>query len=85
MPDMPSTKKNFLQSVAKIFTHHPESIGETYVEHFCFASFCGIKLTLAGIACVLHSIFPFVFINTASNTIENVKQEISDRKNHVNR
>lgn len=67
--------------IKKIFTQHPNSIGESYLEHFQFASICGIKLAFAGIACFIHSIFPFMFTNTASNTIQKIREEITSRKN----
>ena len=70
----PSTKDN-------LFTRHPHSVGETYLEHLEFASISGIKLTFAGIACIIHSIFPFFFENTASETMEKLTAEITARKN----
>lgn len=65
----------------KLFTQHPESIGETYFEHFKFAFKSGCLLTFAGIACIIHSIFPFLFITTASTTMANISKEITER-NH---
>lgn len=65
----------------ELFTHHPTSVNETYSEHLYFASISGIKLTCAGVACIIHSIFPFLFANTASKTMQNILQDISLRKN----
>lgn len=44
--------------IVKLFTEHPESVGESYIHHFLYACISGIKLIFAGIACVIHSIFP---------------------------
>jgi hypothetical protein len=51
------------------FTRHPAAVGETYGEHLAFASGVGGRLMLAGIACLLHGIFPFLFERTGSRTI----------------
>ena len=48
------------------FTAHPHSVGETYLEHALFACRYGARMTLGGIAAVLHGIFPFLFQTTAS-------------------
>ena len=51
------------------FTRHPAAVGETYGEHLAFATGVGGRLMLAGIACLLHGIFPFLFERTGSRTI----------------
>jgi hypothetical protein len=50
-----------------IFTEHPNSIGETYLQHFFFASKFGFGMVIGGTACLLHAIFPFVFKTTGSD------------------
>ena len=51
------------------FTRHPAAVGETYGEHLAFASGIGGRLVLAGLACLLHGIFPFLFERTGSRAI----------------
>jgi hypothetical protein len=51
------------------FTRHPAAVGETYGEHLTFATGVGGRLILAGIACLLHGFFPFLFERTGSRTI----------------
>lgn len=53
-----------------IFTDHPASVGETYVQHMGSASFFGSRMILAGFACMLHGLLPFLFTRTGRNTIE---------------
>ena len=48
------------------FTAHPASVGETYVQHLRFALRFGTRMTLGGVAAVVHAFFPFVFQTTAS-------------------
>ena len=52
--------------MANPFTAHPHSVGETYAEHGAFACRYGAKMTLGGLAAVLHGIFPFLFTTTGS-------------------
>jgi hypothetical protein len=65
----------------KMFTRHPESVGETYFEHMCWAIFYSMSLTLAGAACAIHSVFPFLFEKTASSITEWVLNTNERRKN----
>ena len=48
------------------FTAHPASVGETYFEHMRFARKFGGRMLLGGAAAVVHSLFPFLFVTTAS-------------------
>lgn len=52
-----------------IFTDHPREVGETYAEHFMVASSFGVPMIGAGIACLMHGVFPFLFKNTGSNVV----------------
>ena len=52
-----------------LFTKHPESVGETYFEHMGMASGFGLKMVVAGCACLLHGLFPFLFVKTGSTAI----------------
>jgi len=53
----------------KPFTAHPRSVGETYFQHMKVAGSFGVPMIGAGIAAVLHGIFPFLFANTGSRVI----------------
>ena len=48
------------------FTAHPASVGESYLQHLRFAFRFGSRMLAGGAAAVLHSIFPFLFVTTAS-------------------
>jgi hypothetical protein len=52
------------------FTAHPASVGQTYGEHFAFALAFGLRMALGGLAAIVHAVFPFVFITTASRTVD---------------
>mgnify|MGYP000270509785 FL=1 len=62
------------------FTEHPASVNETYGEHFMVASGFGVTLLVAGCACLLHGIFPFMFGRTGSNAVTGLyKRMVSHR------
>lgn len=51
------------------FLDHPSSVGETYLQHACFAlSFSGMLL-MAGLAALVHAIAPPLFQTTASRIV----------------
>lgn len=62
-----------------IFTDHPRSIGESYFQHFIFASHFGLRMMFAGMACLIHAIFPFLFEKTGSNTLLSMTQHFVKR------
>lgn len=62
-----------------IFTDHPHSIGETYFEHMRFALKFGGKMTLGGLACIVHAFLPFAFKKTGSNILLNMVQYFVER------
>ena len=53
----------------ELFTAHPRSVGETYGEHFLFASSFGSKMVVGGLACFVHGFLPFLFVRTGSKTV----------------
>ncbi|MBX7539783.1 DUF6356 family protein [Qipengyuania sphaerica] len=60
----------------KIFTDHPNSVGETYGEHFLVATGVGAKMVGAGLACFVHAVFPFWCKSTGSKTILGLHKRI---------
>jgi hypothetical protein len=62
-----------------IFTEHPHSINETYLQHMRFAAINGVKLILAGLAAIIHSIFPFLFTTKASKIAMSFINILTDR------
>jgi hypothetical protein len=48
------------------FTAHPRDVGETYLEHGLFACRYGAKMTLGGLAALIHGVLPFLFRTTGS-------------------
>ena len=55
------------------FTTHPKSVNETYFEHCLFAFRFGMKMTVGGIAALLHAVFPFLFVTTAGRLCDELQ------------
>lgn len=56
------------------FTAHPTSVNETYWQHLAFALRFGTKMTLGGVAAMLHAIFPFLFVATAGRLCDELQE-----------
>ena len=59
-----------LMDLHRLFTEHPQSVGETYAEHMARAACFGGRMVVAGLACMVHALLPFVFVRTGSQAIE---------------
>ena len=66
------------------FKHHPNSVGETYFEHFFKACSFGIKLILIALRVFIHSIFPWCFEHSTSDRISKLHDILQSRKNSAN-
>jgi len=56
--------------IRALFLSHPESVGETYLEHQGVALSFAAELVAAGFACAVHAVVPGLFTRTASRAIE---------------
>jgi hypothetical protein len=65
--------------IARLFTAHPEAVGESYTEHFGVAARFGMRMVLAGLACLVHAVLPFAFVTTASRTIRELYARMANR------
>jgi hypothetical protein len=69
--------------IARWFTQHPASVGESYPQHLRNAATFGIVMMLGGLACLVHAILPFLFERTASRCIQRLHQRmVVSRSNH---
>jgi hypothetical protein len=66
-----------------IFTEHPDSVGESYLQHMKFASLFGFNMIIGGLACFIHAIFPFLFQKTAGNYLLKMTYFFVERMSQV--
>ncbi len=63
----------------RLFLSHPETVDETYGEHFWFALGFALRLIGAGLAALVHAIIPCLFETTASRMIREMHERIVNR------
>jgi hypothetical protein len=56
--------------IRSLFLSHPESVGETYLEHQGVALSFAPELFLASLACAVHAIVPGLCTRTGSQAID---------------
>ena len=62
---------------SRCFTAHPATVGENYGTHLGRASVFGLRMMLAGAACVVHGLLPFLFVRTGSRTISELNAQLT--------
>jgi Family of unknown function (DUF6356) len=67
-------------SLHRLFTEHPDSVGESYVQHFVAAGAFGLRMVLGGVACLVHALLPFLFQQTGSNCVTDLHQRMVARQ-----
>ncbi len=67
-----------------LFTEHPASVDETYGEHMTVAATFSAWMLLASMACLVHAVFPFLFVKTGSSIIEKLNDRmVVNRRRHA--
>jgi hypothetical protein len=65
------------------FTTHPKEIGESYGAHLASASAFGLRMVAGGIAVLIHAVFPFLFVQTGSRTMDKLHRRMTGRSGKV--
>lgn len=71
--------KQLCVDVEKAFTEHPETTGETYLQHLWFTAKMSGRFVYTSVVIVFHGLFPFLCVRTASNQIEQVYRIMKTR------
>ncbi|HEY4873474.1 MAG TPA: DUF6356 family protein [Steroidobacteraceae bacterium] len=67
-------------NISRWFTAHPATVGESYGEHLVTATSFGGRMVLAGIACMLHGLLPFLFCRTGSRAVSELNAQLVARR-----
>ena len=62
------------------FTVHPREVGESYLRHALFACRYGAKMTLGGIAALVHGLMPFLFESTGSRITRELNATLEESR-----
>lgn len=60
---------------------HLEENKMSYLEHLVFAAHISIIVIIAGMCCLIHALFPFIFTKTLSSTLLKIQNKIERKKN----
>jgi hypothetical protein len=63
----------------KMFTNHPNSVGESYIQHFYTALKYSVLFVMLAVTALIHALLPFLFIDTASKKICKLAKEMEER------
>jgi hypothetical protein len=67
-------------NVRRLFTEHPASAGESYLQHLGVATRFGLSMVAAGLACLVHALVPFWFERTGSRCIDRLYEQMAARR-----
>ena len=68
-----------MPSVTELFTAHPRTVDENYLQHARVASGYALRLALAAAAALVHAVLPFLFVRTTRDAIEKLHASLSAR------
>lgn len=71
-----------LHILKNLFTEHPTTVNETYLQHFKYAFFLSLRLIFVSFVLMIHAIFPFSFKTFASKRLIRIVKKIYTRHNH---
>lgn len=67
------------ERMTRLFTEHPQSVDETYLQHMAFASKYAFTLFCAACAALVHAFLPFLFEKTASTIVRQLNERSHNR------
>ena len=67
----------------RLFLSHPQTVDESYGEHFLFALGFAMRLLGAGLAALVHALIPCLFETTASRMIREMHDRITSRAHAI--
>lgn len=77
-------RNGLLSRIKSAFIDHPQQAGETYFQHFLFTVKMSCRLLLCGIALLVHGLFPFLFVDTASKQLSDCHSVLDERAARTN-
>ncbi len=64
----------------RLFIDHPQSVDETYFEHFGVASSFGFAMIHGGLCALVHAVVPGWCITTGSDTIQRLNRIMVEKR-----
>ena len=70
-------------SLKRKFTEHPETVGETYGQHFAVAMGFSLAMLKAAFCCAIHAIFPWCYEKTGSDCIKGLHERMVENRDRL--
>ena len=64
----------------RLFIDHPNSVAESYFEHFAVAARFGLTMICGGMCALVHAAVPGWCVKTGSDTIERLNRIMVDQR-----
>ena len=61
-------------------SNHLEEVGETYPQHLIKAAGFAATMLTGGFACLVHALFPFLFVRTGSDCIRRLHRVMVENR-----
>jgi uncharacterized membrane protein YeiH len=72
-----------LRMIKRLFVEHPESVGESYLQHMGVAASFGWAMAKASCACFVHAVVPGLCVKTGSGIIRDLHcRMVTNRVGH---
>ncbi len=66
--------------IRRLFLDHPQSVNESYVEHFQVASSFGVMMIFGGLCALIHAFVPGWCVTTGSNILRKLNRRIIEQR-----
>lgn len=74
-----------MRKFLNLFSQHPNSVDQTYCQHFWFAFKLGWLMFGLAVICFIHAVFPFCCTKTTSSTIKKLNKILGVRNGNIRR
>lgn len=64
----------------RLFIDHPQSVGESYLQHFAVAGRFGLRMIGGGLGALLHAFIPGLCQHTGSKTLERLNRNMLEQR-----
>ncbi len=71
--------RSLKEQTRRAFTEHPEETDETYLQHLWFTLGMAARFFMTALVILVHGVFPFLLVRTASNQIETIYRIMKSR------
>ncbi len=62
---------------------HLDSVNETYFQHLMHACRFSFTMAIGSVACLIHALFPFLFVKTGSSIITKLHDDMVTNRHRL--